>query len=79
MLNFMNLPPFTEEGDMHVVIETTCGSEAKFAYEPRLDTFVFSKSPLTSLTYPWGFVPFTKADRGDPVDIKSNQGLEERP
>jgi hypothetical protein len=48
-------------------------------YESRLDTFVFSKSLLTSLTYPWGFVPFTKADRGDPVDIKSNQGLEERP
>jgi hypothetical protein len=40
MLNFMHLLPFTE-GDLHVVIETTCGSKAKFAYESRLDTFVF--------------------------------------
>jgi inorganic pyrophosphatase len=71
MPNFINLPPFTEGGDVHVVVETPRGSRAKFAYDPKLDSFTLSKSLLTGLTYPhdWGFVPSTKADDGDPLDI----------
>ena len=71
MPNFINLPPFTEDGDTLVVVETPRGSRAKFAYEATVDTFVLSKSLLTGLTYPydWGFVPSTKADDGDPLDI----------
>ena len=38
MPNFMNLPPFAEDGDVHVVVETPRGSRAKFAYDPKLDT-----------------------------------------
>jgi len=71
MPNFMNLPPFTEDGDVQVVVETPRGSRAKFAYDPKLETFALTKSLLTGLTYPhdWGFVPSTKADDGDPLDI----------
>ena len=71
MPNFFNLPPFTEDGDVHVVVETPRGSRAKFAYAPKLESFALSKSLLTGLTYPhdWGFVPSTKADDGDPLDI----------
>ena len=71
MPNFFNLPPFTEDGDVHVVVETPRGSRAKFAYDPKLETFHSTKSLLTGLTYPhdWGFVPSTKADDGDPLDI----------
>jgi inorganic pyrophosphatase len=63
MPNFINLPPFTEDGDVHVVVETPRGSRAKFAYDTQLETFILSKSLLTGLTYPydWGFVPSTKA------------------
>jgi inorganic pyrophosphatase len=69
--NFLNLPPFTENGDVHVVVETPRGSRAKYAYDPKLDAFVLSKSLMTGLSYPhdWGFVPSTKADDGDPLDI----------
>jgi inorganic pyrophosphatase len=71
MPNFIDLPPFTDDGDVHVVVETPRGSRAKFAYDAKLETFIFSKSLLIGLTYPhdWGFVPSTKADDGDPLDI----------
>jgi hypothetical protein len=71
MPNLINLPPFTEDGDVYVVVETPRGSRAKFDYNPKLKTFALSKSLLTGLTYPhdWGFVPSTKADDGDPIDI----------
>ena len=53
------------------MVETPRGSRAKFEYDPKLKTFTLSKSLLTGLTYPhdWGFVPSTKADDGDPIDI----------
>src|ERR1700757_596531 len=71
MTNLINLPPFTADGDVYVVVETPRGSRAKFDYDPKLKTFTLSKSLLTGLTYPhdWGFVPSTKADDGDPIDI----------
>ena len=71
MPNLINLPPFTKDGGVYVVVETPRGSRAKFDYDPKLKTFTLSKSLLTGLTYPhdWGFVPSTKADDGDPIDI----------
>lgn len=71
MANFINLPSYTEDGDVYVVVETPRGSRAKFAYDPKLKAFTLTKSLLTGLTYPhdWGFVPSTKADDGDPMDI----------
>ena len=45
MPNFINLPPLTEDGDVHVVVETPRGSRAKFAYDPKLETFVLCKIP----------------------------------
>jgi inorganic pyrophosphatase len=71
MPNLIDLPSFTEEGDVTVVVETPRGSRVKFDYDPKLKAFALSKSLLTGLTYPhdWGFVPSTKADDGDPIDI----------
>ena len=43
MPNLINLPPFTEDGDVHVVVETPRGSRAKFEYDPKLETFILSK------------------------------------
>jgi inorganic pyrophosphatase len=71
MPNFINLPPFAEDGAVHVVVETPRGSRAKFAYDPQLETFTLTKSLLVGLTYPhdWGFVPSTTAEDGDPLDV----------
>src|SRR6201985_1525087 len=71
MTNLINLPPFTDEGDVYVVVQTPPRSRAKFDYDPKIKTFTLSKSLLTGLTYPhdWGFVPSTRADDGDPIDI----------
>src|SRR6201998_3434464 len=71
MPNLINLPPFIEDGVVYVVVETPRGSRAKFDYDPKLKLFTLSKSLLTGLAYPhdWGFVPSTKADDGDPIDI----------
>src|ERR1700744_6631692 len=71
MPNLINLPPFTKDGDVYVVVETPRGSRAKFDYDPKLKSFTLSKSLMTGLSYPhdWGFVPSTKADDGDPLDI----------
>jgi inorganic pyrophosphatase len=71
MPNLINLPPFTDDGDTYVVVETPRGSRAKFDYDPKLKAFTLSKSLLTGLSYPhdWGFIPSTKADDGDPVDV----------
>ena len=41
MPNFLNLPPFTEDGDVQVVVETPGGSRAKFAYDPKLGPSFF--------------------------------------
>ena len=67
MPNLIKLPPFSEDGDVRVVIETPRGSRAKFSYDPEFQTFTLSKSLLAGLTYPhdWGFVPSTKAEDGD--------------
>jgi len=65
------LSAFSDDGDLHVVIETPRGSRAKLDYNPKLKTFTLSKSLLAGLTYPydWGFLPRTKGQDGDPLDV----------
>jgi hypothetical protein len=41
---FFNLPPFTEDGDVHVVVETPRGTAPTFASDPKLECFALSKS-----------------------------------
>ena len=52
MVNLINLPSFTDEGDVYVVVETPRGSQAKIDYDPGLKAFTLSKSLLTGLSYP---------------------------
>jgi inorganic pyrophosphatase len=71
MTNLLKLPTFNDDGEVHVVVETPRGSRAKLDYDPKLKTFTLSKSLLAGLTYPydWGFLPRTKAEDDDPLDV----------
>jgi len=67
------LKPF--DGDdkqlLRVVIETPKGSRNKFAFNPKERVFELKKVLPSGMEFPYdfGFVPSTKADDGDPVDV----------
>jgi inorganic pyrophosphatase len=54
-----------------VVIETPKGSRNKFAYEPSRRMYKLSKILAEGMSFPYdfGFVPGTRADDGDPIDV----------
>ena len=56
---------------IHVVVETPKGSRNKVAFDPDLEAFM-PKGVLPeghSFPYDFGFVPSTKAEDGDPLDV----------
>ena len=59
------------EDSVKVVIETPKGSRNKFKYDPDLRMFKLSKVLPEGMVFPYdfGFVPATKGDDGDPVDV----------
>lgn len=56
---------------MIVVIETPKGSPNKLAFEPRYGTFVLTGVLPAGAVFPFdfGFVPSTRAEDGDPLDV----------
>lgn len=67
------LKPFAS-GDkqlLRVVIETPKGSRNKFAFDHDEHIFELKKVLPAGMAFPYdfGFVPSTKADDGDPVDV----------
>jgi len=67
------LKPMDEDDakELRVIIETPKGSRNKFAFEPEEHVFALKKVLPAGMTFPYdfGFVPSTKADDGDPVDV----------
>lgn len=65
------LPPFNEEGAVHVVIETPKGSPNKYAYTEAFGAFQFKMVLPEGMSFPYdfGMVPSTKGADGDPLDI----------
>src|SRR5262249_8776018 len=62
---------WADKSRLHAVVETPCGSHVKLEFDPKLKAFTLAKPLLAGLTYPydWGFIPSTKADDGDPLDV----------
>src|SRR6201996_654635 len=71
--NLARLAPFDPEDKqlLQVIIETPRGSRNKFAYDPKQQVFAVKAVLPAGMAFPYefGFVPSTKADDGDPVDV----------
>jgi inorganic pyrophosphatase len=60
-----------DKGVLRVVIETPKGSRNKFAFDQQDHIFELKKVLPAGMAFPYdfGFVPSTKAEDGDPVDV----------
>jgi len=71
MPNLAKLPTWSDKTHIHAVIETPRGSRCKMDFDPKLRAFTLAKPLMAGLSYPydWGFIPSTKAEDGDPLDV----------
>ncbi len=71
MTNFAKLQTWADKTYVLTVMETPRGSHCKLEFDPNLRVFTLAKPLLAGLTYPydWGFIPSTKADDFDPLDV----------
>jgi inorganic pyrophosphatase len=69
-MNFRNIDP-VEDGLLNVIIETVRGSQNKFNYDPAKYIFKLNKTLPMGTVFPFdfGFVPNTRAEDGDPIDV----------
>jgi inorganic pyrophosphatase len=53
------------------VVECSQGARGKYAYDPQLQAFALKRLLPAGMSFPldFGFVPATKAEDGDPLDI----------
>ena len=69
----MKLPSTFSKNEkyINVVIETPKGCEAKYNYDPETQMFKLKKILPKGMVFPFhfGFIPFTKAEDGDPLDV----------
>lgn len=65
-----DVPPFDEQHNLRVVVETPRGAGIKIKYDEKLGCFSLSRMLPLGVTYPYdfGFVPQTLAQDGDPLD-----------
>src|SRR4030088_1981863 len=71
MPNLTKLPTWADKAHICAVVETPRGSSCKLEFDPKLRVFTLAKPLFAGLTYPydWGFIPSTRAEDGDPLDI----------
>jgi inorganic pyrophosphatase len=66
-----DLPVRNDDGDFLAVVEASAHSRNKYKYEPKLGALTLHRVlPLgTSFPYSFGFIPSTRAEDGDPIDV----------
>jgi len=65
------LPPFNEEDDLNVIIDTPQKCRNKFKYDEELGIFKLAHVLPNGAVFPFdfGFVPSTRGQDGDPLDV----------
>ena len=65
------MEPYTQEGVLEVVIETPRSSRNKYTFDYSRRVLVLKKVLPAGMSFPcdFGFVPSTKAEDGDPIDV----------
>jgi inorganic pyrophosphatase len=60
-----------DSGLVHVVVDTPKGSRNKYKYDEQLGLYRLSKVLPVGLVFPYdfGFIPSTRAEDGDPLDV----------
>src|SRR5882757_2745447 len=71
VVNPTRLSAFDEDKNVQVIIETPKGSRNKYAWDPEQRVFELKKVLPEGMAFPYdfGFVPATKAEDGDPIDV----------
>lgn len=72
MSNPTRLPSFNgDKGVVNVVVETAKGDRNKFSYDEKLNIFRLKKVLPEGMSFPYdfGFVPSTRSEDGDPLDV----------
>src|SRR5689334_14053205 len=71
MTSLIKLPTWADDEHVFAIIETPRGSTCKLDFDPELGVFALAKPLMAGLSYPydWGFIPSTKAEDGNPLDI----------
>lgn len=72
MPDFYKIPVNDRSPDIvNAVVEITKNTSAKYEYDDQLNVFRLDRCLLSAMTYPanYGFIPSTKADDGDALDI----------
>ena len=71
LANPIRLPVTSDDGQIQVVIETPKGSRNKYAFDPEQRIFKLRKVLPEGMVFPhdFGFIPSTKAEDGDPLDV----------
>src|SRR5215475_195620 len=66
------MPPFGPKSEyVNAIIETPKGSRTKFKYDEEHGLFMFDKAMPIGQSFPfdYGFLPSTKSEDGDPLDV----------
>src|SRR5579862_7253794 len=71
LIDPVHLSPRDDNDKIQVIIETPKGSRNKYAFDQEQRVFALTKVLPAGMTFPYdfGFIPSTRAEDGDPVDV----------
>ncbi|MBV9435002.1 MAG: inorganic diphosphatase [Acidobacteria bacterium] len=69
--NPVRLRPIDKEGQVQVIVETPRGSRNKYSFDPEQRMFRLKTVLPEGMSFPhnFGFIPSTRAEDGDPIDV----------